>query len=376
MLDDQLRSLLDQLDLPGKVRLLTGADFWSTWPEPLIGLRRMVVSDGPSGVRGESFDERDPSLSLPSATALGATWDVAQAHRYGGVLADEARRQGIDVVLGPTINLHRSPLGGRHFEAFSEDPLLTAELAAGYVAGMQERGVGATPKHYVANDAETDRFTVDNLVAERPLRELYLAAFEAAVVESRAWLVMSAYNRVNGATMTEHDLLRTPLSTEWGFDGVVVSDWTAVRSTEASAAAGQDLVMPGPDGPWGDKLVEAVTAGRVSAAAVDEQVLRLLRLAARVGALDGFEPAVTDPPAPHDGLAVARQAAAAGMVLLRNVDQVLPLNARALRSVAVLGHNAAVARAQGGGSATVLPERVVSPLDGLRAALGDGVEER
>ncbi len=375
MPEERIRALLDQLDLRQKVRLLTGADFWSTWPEPTIGLRRMVLSDGPSGVRGETFDERDPSLSLPSSTALGATWDVALARRYGGVLADEARRKGVDVVLGPTINLHRSPRGGRHFEAFSEDPLLTAELAAGYVTGVQERGVGATPKHYVANDAETDRFTVSNLVAERPLRELYLAAFEQAIVQSRAWLVMSAYNAVNGVTMTEHELLRTPLSTEWGFDGVVVSDWTAVRSTEAAANAAQDLVMPGPNGPWGDALVAAVEAGRVPVAAVDEKVLRLLRLAARVGALDGIQPAVPDRPEPLDGVAIARQVAATGMVLLHNARSVLPLDATALRSVAVLGHNAAVARIQGGGSATVLPEQVVSPLQGLRDALG-GVDIR
>lgn len=376
MSDDQLLALLGQLTLQQKVRLLTGADFWSTHPEPTIGLRRIVVSDGPSGVRGETFDERDPSLSLPSSTALGATWDVELARCYGAVLADEARRQGVDVVLGPTINLHRSPLGGRHFESLSEDPLLTSELAAAYVAGMQERGIGATPKHYVANDAETDRFTADTIVADRPLRELYLAAFEKAVVESRAWLVMSAYNAVNGTTMTENPLLRTPLSTEWGFDGVVVSDWTAVRSTQAAACAGQDLVMPGPDGPWGDALVAAVKDGQVPPAAIDDKVLRLLRLAARVGAIDGISPAVPQPPAPLDGVAAARQIGAAGMVLLRNQDGLLPLNRAALRRVAVLGHNAAVARIQGGGSATVLPDQVVSPLAGLRAALGSEVDVR
>ncbi|MBN1172172.1 MAG: glycoside hydrolase family 3 C-terminal domain-containing protein, partial [Micromonosporaceae bacterium] len=376
MSDDQLRALLGRLDLSQKVRLLTGADFWSTQAEPAIGLRRLVLSDGPSGVRGESFDERDPSLSLPSATALGSTWDPAVARRYGEILADEARRQGVDVVLGPTINLHRSPLGGRHFEAFSEDPLLTATLAAAYVTGLQDRGIGATPKHYVANDAETDRFTVDTLVEERPLRELYLAAFEKAVVESKAWLVMSSYNAVNGVTMTEHPLLRTPLATEWGFDGVVVSDWTAVRSTEASACAGQDLVMPGPDGPWGDALVEAAEAGRVPIEAIDEKVLRLLRLAARLGALDGLAPAVEQVPEPHDGIAATREIAAAGMVLVRNTDAVLPLNAAALRSVAVIGHSAAVARFQGGGSATVRPATVVSPLEGIRAALGEQVQVR
>ena len=251
-----------------------------------IGLRRILVSDGPSGVRGETWDERDPSLNLPSATALASAWDPDIARRYGAAAAVEARRKGVDVVLGPTINLHRSPLNGRHFECFSEDPVLTADLAAAYVRGVQDNGVGATPKHYIANDSETDRFTVDVQVDERPLRELYLLAFEKAITEAHAWLVMSSYNSVNGATVTENDLLETPLNSEWGFDGVVISDWTAVRSLD-SARASQDLVMPGPDGPWGAALVKAVEAGDIDESVVDRKVLRILRLAQRVGALEG-----------------------------------------------------------------------------------------
>ena len=267
----------------------TGRDFWNTWPIEKIGLRRILVSDGPSGVRGETWDERDPSLNLPSATALASAWDPDIARRYGAAAAVEARRKGVDVVLGPTINLHRSPLGGRHFECFSEDPVLTADLAAAYVRGVQDNGVGATPKHYIANDSETDRFTVDVQVDERPLRELYLLAFEKAITEAQAWLVMSSYNSVNGATATENDLLETPLNSEWGFDGVVISDWTAVRSLD-SARASQDLVMPGPDGPWGAALVKAVEAGDIDESVVDRKVLRILRLAQRVGALDGTSP--------------------------------------------------------------------------------------
>ncbi|MFK0113594.1 beta-glucosidase [Streptomyces sp. NPDC091217] len=369
-LEAELRALLGKLDLERKVRLLTGADFWSTSAEPLVGLRSMVLSDGPAGVRGRSFDERDPSLSLPSGAAVGATWDTALASRYGAILGAEARRQGVDVVLGPTINLQRTPYNGRYFEAYSEDPLLTGELAAAYVEGMQAAGVGATPKHFVANDAETDRFTADNQIDERGLREVHLAAFEPAVERARTWLVMSAYNSVNGATMTENPLLRSPLAEEWGFDGVVVSDWTAVRSTEASANAAQDLVMPGPVGPWGDQLVEAVRAGRVPESAVDEKVLRLLRLAARVGALASVSPAVDSPPAPEDGVALSREVAAAGMVLVRNTGE-LPWDPARLGSVAVVGQNASSARTQGGGSATVRPREVVSPLTGLRAALGE-----
>ena len=367
----RLAELLGQLTLDEKVLVLTGHDFWATWPIEKIGLRRILVSDGPSGVRGEVWDERSPSLNLPSATALASSWDVGIARRYGNAAAVEARRKGVDVVLGPTINLHRSPLGGRHFECLSEDPILTAELGAAYVAGVQENGVGATPKHYVANDFETDRFTVDVQVDERAMRELYLLAFEKSVVESRAWAVMSAYNSINGATATENELLETPLNSEWGFDGIVMSDWTAVRSLN-SARFSQDLVMPGPDGPWGDALTAAVRAGEIDEALVDRKVLRILGLAARVGALEGFQPAVAQPVSVEDGVGFAREAEISGCVLVRNSGDTgaeLPWSADSLSHVAVIGHNAKFARTQGGGSATVLPEKVVTPLDGIRAAL-------
>lgn len=365
------------LDLAAKVRLLTGSTSWRTYAEPAAGLREIVLSDGPVGVRGERWDERVPSVSLPSPTALAASWDVGLLRRIGHGLAVEARAKDVDVVLGPTLNLHRSPLGGRHFECFSEDPLLTARLGVAYVGGLQDQGVGATPKHYVANDSETERFTVDVVVDERTLRELYLAPFDAIVHEASPWLVMAAYNAVNGPTATENPLLRDPLETEWGFDGVVVSDWTAVRSTEAAANAATDLAMPGPRSPWGDALLAAVRAGRVPESAIDDKVRRLLRLAARVGALDGVAPAGPVAPAPLDLPALAREAEAAGTVLVRNAGGVLPLDGPALGSVAVLGPGAVDARIQGGGSAMVFPGAVVSPLAGLTAALpGARVEYR
>lgn len=365
--DARLRDLARSLSLEQQVSLLTGADVWSTRAIPEIGLGRIVLSDGPSGVRGEDFDERHDSLSLPSSSALGASWSLDVARRYGRVLGQEARRKGVHAVLGPTINLHRSPLGGRHFEAFSEDPVLTARLAAAYVDGVQSMGVGATPKHYIANEAETERFTADSVVAERPLRELYLAAFEEAVTEAKAWLVMSSYNSINGTTASENKLLETPLSTDWGFDGVVVSDWTGVRSVEA-ANAHQDLEMPGPVGHWGAALLAAVEDGRVSRDKITEKVVRILRLAARVGVLDGFEPAAGHPDA-LDGAAVARETAVRGAVLVRNENGILPLEPAALSRVAVIGHNAEQARTQGGGSATVLPRHNISPLEGLRSVL-------
>jgi beta-glucosidase len=374
-----LRERLGSLSLERKVRLLTGADFWSLWPEPAIGLRRLVLSDGPAGVRGERWDERDPSANVPSPTALAASWDEARTERLGRLLAAEARRKGVDVLLAPTVNLHRTPYGGRHFECFSEDPLLTARIGVAYARGLQAGGVAATVKHFVANDSETDRFTVDARVDERALRERYLAPFEPIVRQAGVWAVMAAYNSVNGTTATEHPMLQDILKDEWGFDGVVMSDWYAARSTEPAATAGLDLVMPGPGGPWGERLVAAVRSGRVPEATVDDKALRLLRLAARVGALEGIDPAV--PPAePWPEAAVAaelREGAAAGFVLLRNAEvdgaPLLPLEPQGLRRVAVLGPNAEVAWTLGGGSATVFPPYTVSPLQGLKAALGPAV---
>jgi beta-glucosidase len=369
-----IQRLCGSLTLEEKVALLTGRDFWNTIAIERIGLRSMLCSDGPSGVRGERWDEREPSLNLPSSTALASSWSRELASRYGDALGAEARRKGVDIVLGPTINLHRSPYGGRHFECMSEDPLLTGEIAAAYVDGLQARGVAACAKHYVSNDFETDRFTVDVVVEERPLRELYLRPFEHTVVNAGAWTVMSGYNSINGATATENDLLETPLRTEWGFDGVVISDWTAVRSLR-SATKEQDLAMPGPDGPWGSALVDAVRAGDIDEAAIDRKVSRLLLLAARVGklSLEGL-PARPDPDGSEAGSeagdSVARSVAIAGSVLLRN-DGILPFDPSTLGSVALIGDNARHARTQGGGSATVLPKQVSSPLDALAHALGD-----
>ncbi|MBT1583739.1 glycoside hydrolase family 3 protein [Curtobacterium flaccumfaciens] len=366
-LTERIDALLGQLSTDEKVQLLTGRDFWTTWPIEKIGLRRILMSDGPSGVRGEVWDERDPSLNLPSATALSASWDRAIAKRYGAAAAVEARRKGVDVVLGPTINLHRSPLGGRHFEAFSEDPVLTGDLAASYVDGVQENGVAATPKHYIANDYETDRFTASTEVSDRALRELYLLAFEKAVTEAHAWAIMSSYNAINGVTASENDLLETPLNSEWGFDGIVVSDWTGVRSVD-SAKASQDVAMPGPNPWWSEgPLLAAVQSGEVPMAAIDRKVRRILTLAARVGALEGFEPVAASPVHVEDGIAFVREAEAEGTVLVRNTG-VLPLDASAVSRIAVIGHNADQARTQGGGSATVVPSQVVSPLDGIRSA--------
>ncbi|WP_331445792.1 beta-glucosidase family protein [Streptomyces xanthochromogenes] len=370
---DAVEAALGKLDLEAKARLLAGQDMWSLPALPEIGLGSLVMSDGPIGVRGVRWTAEDPSIALPSPTALAATWDPELARRAGTLLAQEARRKGVHVLLAPTVNLHRSPLGGRHFECYSEDPYLTGEIASGYVNGVQGGGVGTTVKHFVANDAETDRFTVDNVVAPRPLRELYLAPFEAIVENAHPWGIMSAYNQVNGTTMTEHRHLQNEvLRGEWGFDGFIVSDWMAARSTVGDILGGLDVAMPGPRTVYGDALAAAVRKGDVDEAVVDDAVRNVLRLAARVGLLDGVPGAVTEPPAALDGQALAREVARRAFVLVRNEGQALPADPARVRRVALSGAAARDARVLGGGSATVFPERVVSPLDGLTAALPEG----
>jgi beta-glucosidase len=374
LVESAVEGALRNLDLVAKVRLLTGADQWATHAAPQVGLRSVVTSDGPAGVKGSSIGHDETTTSLPSPTALAASWDEELVAEVGALLAGESRAKGVDVLLGPTINLHRSPLGGRHFEQFSEDPLLTGRIAMAYVRGLQTHGVGACPKHYVCNDSETERLTMTVDVAERPLRELYMAPFERTVREAGAWTVMAAYNGVRGTTMTASDLLRDPLEETWGFDGLVISDWYATKSTVPTGRAALDLVMPGPDGPWGDELLAAVRNGQVSEAAIDAKVRRLLRLAARVGALEGVPAAtpVAVRPPQAEVAALVRRASSAGSVLLSN-DGILPLAAGKLRRLAVLGPHAAVPPGQGGGSANLRPDYTVTPLDGIRAAL-PGVE--
>ena len=361
------RGLLAALALEEKVRLLTGADNWRTRSLPAIGLRPMVVSDGPAGVRGTTMDERNPASSLPSPSALGATWDPALVQALAAALGTEARSKGIDILLAPTINLMRTPLGGRGFESFGEDPVLTARMAVAYVRGLHQAGAAAAVKHYVGNDSETGRWTYDARIAEHVLRELYLAPFEACVREAGADLVMTGYNKVNGITMTEHGhLLGRILKDEWGFDGVALSDWHAARSTVATAVAGLDLAMPGPDGPWGDKLIAAVRAGEITEGEVDDKVLRVLRLARRVGAFglasDRAVPVLADP-------LLLRTAASTAFTLLRNERDALPLDPGTIRSAAVIGPNALHPVTQGGGSATVPQVSVSTPAQALTEAL-------
>ncbi|KDN20419.1 glycoside hydrolase family 3 C-terminal domain-containing protein [Amycolatopsis rifamycinica] len=365
-----VEALLAELDLDAKVNLLAGQDVWSLPALPRIGLASLVLSDGPVGVRGTHWSPDDPSVTLPSPTALAASWDPRLAVKAGRLLAQEARRKGVHVLLAPTVNLHRSPLGGRHFECYSEDPLLTGSIGAGYVTGVQDGGVAVTVKHFVANDFETERFTVDVRLGERALRELYLAPFELIVRRAKPWGIMAAYNSVNGTTMTQHaELVNGVLRGEWGFDGFVVSDWLAARDTVASANGGLDVAMPGPRTVFGERLAEAVRGGEVDEAVVDAMARRVLLLAHRTGALGGGPAPTTSP---VDGDAVAREVAHRSFVLLRNETGVLPL--RNPQSIALIGALAADPKILGGGSATVFPDHIASPLDGLKAAVPAGTE--
>src|SRR5579859_3793359 len=366
-------ALVARLDLEQKVRLLTGRDSWVLHDAAEIGLRHLVMSDGPAGVRGIRFDATNPSSSLPCPVALGATWDVALVEELALALGHETRAKGIDVLLAPTVNIIRTPLSGRGFECFSEDPLLSALIAAAFVRGVQRAGVGATAKHYVANDSETERRTYDARITETVLRELYLPPFEACVAEADVFLVMAAYNSVNGATMTANaTLLNDLLKSEWGFAGVVVSDWSATTSTVPSALAGLDIVMPGPNGPWGDKLVAAVRSGAVPESAVDDKVARLLVLARRIGGLNGGGAALTLGITPN-GLVdpvLLREVTARSFVMLSNERGLLPLQAAKVRKLALIGPNAIDPQTQGGGSVRVLPAVQTHLGESLSKSLG------
>lgn len=381
-------ALISKLDLPSKVRLLTGATTFTLAPEPEIGLYELRMSDGPTGVRGLKFSGGRQVALFPNATLLSASWSPDVAYEVGRMLAEEALAQQIHVVLGPTINLHRTPLGGRLFEAYSEDPLLSGVLAAAYVRGLQDAGVGACLKHLVANESETERNTVNSVVDEATLRETYLLPFEIAVAESNPWSVMAAYNDVNGVPATEQQhVINEVLKGEWGYDGLVMSDWFATKTAGPAANGGLDLVMPGPAGPWGEALVAAVERGEVAEAVIDDHLRRLLLLAERVGVLGterSYPSGLPAPDSPQRREQLTRLAASGMTVLVNRVaegdfEPVLPL-IRGSR-IALIGRHAVETVGMGGGSAQVNPPYQVALAEAL-ADLGpdltvvDGVEVR
>ena len=374
---DRIDGLIAALTLEEKAALMTGEDIMSTPAVDRLSIPKIRVTDGPSGARGDSLPgtPTPPSSCIPCGSALGATWDPAVTGALGELVGREALDRGCRGLLAPTVNLHRSPLAGRNFECYSEDPLLTGVLAAAYIRGVQARGVFATVKHFVANDAEFERGSIDSIVDERALRELYLVPFEMAVRDGRVLGVMSSYNRLNGRWLTEQPAMLTDLLRhEWGFDGLVMTDWFATLDTDVSPGAGLDLEMPGPGRGYGDALVTAVRAGRLAETDLDRAVRALLGVYDRIGALS--EPTAPKRPQPQTSADVEllRHASARSMVLLRN-DGVLPLRLDDIDGrrpvVAVIGPRAARPSIVGGGSAELTTYPVTSPLDALTALIGD-----
>jgi beta-glucosidase len=380
--DDQfdVAGLVAQLTLAEKASLCLGSEFWHTAAVERLGIPKIMVSDGPHGLRAQ-LEEADhvglsgsvPATCFPTASAIGSSWNVALCREVGKALAREARKWGVSVVLGPGINMKRSPLCGRNFEYLSEDPYLAGELATAMVQGTQSLGVGTSLKHYAANNQESDRLRVSAEVDERTLRELYLPAFERVVTAADPWTVMCAYNKVNGTYCSEHHWLLTEvLRDEWGFTGVVVSDWGAVHDRVAALRAGLDLEMPPNLGVSDVQLIAAVESGELDESVLDLAVTRLLRLVGR--ARRSLAEGGTFDEGEHHAL--ARRAAAESAVLLKNDDGVLPLKPAAGASVAAIGEFARTPRYQGAGSSQVNPTQLDLPLDELQAALGEGVEVR
>ncbi|MEQ8842816.1 MAG: glycoside hydrolase family 3 N-terminal domain-containing protein [Acidimicrobiales bacterium] len=373
-MSERIEQLLADMTTEEKVATVTGSDMWHTRANDRLGIPKMKVTDGPNGARGDGLMGTGAMTAcIPSGAALGATWDPALVERLGEVLGDEARAKKAHVLLAPTINLHRSPKGGRNFECYSEDPVLTGRLATAFVEGVQSKGVATTPKHFVGNDSEFERNSIDTQVDERTLREVYLVPFEHAVKDGGAWGVMSAYNRLNGTFCSESEwLLTSVLRDDWGFDGFVVTDWFAARSTVAMADAGLSLEMPGEGKFYGPALLAAIEAGEVATAALDRITLDVLRAMERTGALDGDGDFTEETLDRAEDRAVIRAAAAAGSVLLRN-DGILPLDGGSLTKIAMIGPNAFSAKVMGGGSAKVNSYRATSPFDALAERL-PGVE--
>lgn len=363
-------TLLDRMTLEEQVALLSGADFWTTVAVERLGIPKIKVTDGPNGARGGgSLVGGVKSACFPSAIGIGAAWNPELVREMGVALAEEAKTKSARVLLAPTVNIHRSGLNGRNFECYSEDPMLTSALAIAYIEGVQSQGIAATIKHFVANDSEVERQTMSSDLDERTLREIYLPPFEAAVKKAGVWAIMSSYNRLNGVWTSEnHWLLTELLREEWGYEGIVMSDWFGSHTTEDSVIGGLDLEMPGPTRDRGEKLVAAVREGRVPAETVKAAARRILLLLERVGAF--ADPAMEEEKAIDrpEHRALIRKLGAEGMVLLKN-DGILPLDKSALDRIAVLGPNAAEPRVMGGGSAQINAHYKVSPLEGIKSAL-------
>jgi beta-glucosidase len=364
-----IQSIVAKMSLEEKAALCTGASPWTTTPVERLGIPELIVSDGPHGVRrvpdvNSMAIESLPATCFPTASCLASTWDVDLIHKMGEALAEECIALNVDVLLGPGANMKRSPLGGRNFEYFSEDPYLAGEIAASIINGIQSKGVGTSLKHYAANNQEFQRFSISAEVDERTLREIYLPAFEKAVKQAQPWTVMCSYNKLNGTFASEHHYLLTDiLKNEWGFEGLVVSDWGAVRDRVAALKGGLDLEMPGPQDRRVKAVVEAVRSGKMDESVLDESVRRILNIVFK--SKETPKNGTFDVEAHHE---LAHKIATEGMVLLKN-NGLLPLKGQ--QHIAVIGRAAENAHFQGGGSSHIKPTKVAVPFKELQAQSGN-----
>lgn len=372
--DKRAAELVAQMTLEEKLDLTIGGDAWHTHGVPRLGVEPVMMTDGPHGVRkavsgamGEGLRRSEPATCFPTASALGSSWDTALLEEVGAAIAEECLAQDVSILLGPGVNMKRTPLCGRNFEYFSEDPILAGEMGAALVRGVQSRGVGTSLKHYACNNQEWERMWISAEVDERTLREIYLRAFERVVKKAKPWTVMCSYNRLNGTLASEHPWLLTKvLRDDWGYEGVLVSDWGAVDNKVNALEAGLDLEMPGPGHNHTERMAGMVRAGKLSVAAVDRAARRVLALMLR-GLANKKPGAVFDVDAHH---ALARRAAAECMVLLKNDGNVLPFDRSKLKKVALIGRFGEHPRYQGAGSSRVTPTRLDIPREELAKALG------
>ena len=365
----KIETIIKKMTLEEKAALCTGASSWTTTPVEHVDVPELIMSDGPHGLRRikeihSTSHKSLPATCFPTASCLASTWDVDLLYKLGETLAEECLALEVDVLLGPGVNMKRSPLCGRNFEYFSEDPYLAGEMAKNWINGLQSKGVGASLKHFAANNQEFQRFSISAEVDERTLREIYLPAFEKAVKEAKPWTVMCAYNKLNGTYASEHHQLLTEiLKEEWGFEGFVVSDWGAVHDRVAALKGGLDLEMPGPQAERVKAVVEAVKAGELDEAVLDESVRRILGIVFK--AQETPKNGSFDADAHH---ALARKIAGEGIVLLKN-NGLLPLKGQ--QQIAVIGHSAENAHFQGGGSSHINPTSVDVPFKELAAQAGE-----
>ena len=368
---NNIDQIINELTLDEKVSLLSGFNSWYTNKIERLNIPSIKMSDGPNGVRGDSNSGKS-SACFPCAISLGSTWDLNLINNIGIALGEEASAKDADVLLGPTINIHRHPLGGRHFESFSEDPFLTGRIAVNYVTGVQSQNVAACLKHFVGNDTEYQRHSVSSNIDEQTLREIYLLPFEMGVKQGNAKVVMSAYNKLNNIYCSSHqELLIEILKKDWGFDGYVVSDWGAALETDANALGGLDLEMPGPSNVWGEALLDSVKQGNVDEQIINDKVKRILSVAKfskRFDSPDLQDEKAIDKP---EHRKLLRKAAADGMVILKN-DSHLPLS-KDIKKLAVIGPNAEHAQIIGGGSASLKPHYQVQPLSAFQDRLEPNV---